>query len=175
MTATRQHGFSMLEILVSIVILIVGLLGLAGLQSRVSTAELEGYQRSQALVIVQNISARMNANKKNLASYVQSDIGATGAEIVCAGKTGAALDLCEINNTLVGAAEKQSANKLGAMIGARACVSSPSANYYVITIAWQGLSPTKAPDSQCGVNQYGDDRLRRTVSLPVRFACLTCP
>jgi type IV pilus assembly protein PilV len=171
----NDRGFSMIEVLVTIAILMAGLLGLAGLQSRVSTAEFEGYQRSQALVIIQDISGRMNANKKNLAAYVQNDIGATGVQQSCLGKLGAALDLCEINNALVGSAETSGSSKLGAMIGARACITTPTPNYYVITVAWQGIASTKAPDAVCGQNAYGDDRLRRTVSLPVRFACLTCP
>lgn len=174
MIAAKQRGFSMIEVLVTIVILVFGLVGLAGLQSRVSTAEFEAYQRSQALVIIQDIQERMNANKKNLGLYVKNDIG-TGSVMSCAAMTGAALDLCEINNSLAGVAETSGGNKLGAMIGARACVTTPSASNYVITVAWQGLSPTKTPVAACGANAYGDDRLRRTVSMPVRFACLTCP
>jgi type IV pilus assembly protein PilV len=175
MNARNQTGFSMIEVLITIAILMVGLLGLAGLQTRVATAEFEAYQRAQALVIIQDILERMSANKKNLAAYVQNDIAATGATIACVGKTGAALDLCEVNNELVGAAETAGGAKLGAMIGARACIINPAPSSYIVTVAWQGVTQTKAPDAVCGANAYGLDTFRRTVSMPVRLGCLTCP
>lgn len=174
MRAREQRGFSMIEVLITIAILMVGLLGLAGLQTRVSTAEFEAYQRAQALVIIQDIQDRMSANKRNLALYVQNDIGATGAVVDCTGKTGADLDLCQVNNELVGAAESSGGTKLGAMIGARACITNPAPNSYFVTVAWQGITPTVAPIAACGSGLYGNDNLRRTVSMPVRFGCLTC-
>lgn len=175
MNAARHHGFSMIEVLITIAILMVGLLGLAGLQSRVAAAEFEAYQRAQALVLIQEFVDRMAANKASAAAYVRSDIGAAGTELSCVGITNTAdRDLCELNNALVGAAEKGSGGSVnvGAMIGARACVTSPAANSYVITIAWQGLTPTKAPLETCGALSYGDDKLRRTVSMPFRVATL---
>jgi type IV pilus assembly protein PilV len=38
---TRQHGTSLVEVLVTLVILAFGLLGVAGLQAKMSLAELE--------------------------------------------------------------------------------------------------------------------------------------
>lgn len=176
MKATDQRGFSMIEVLITIAILMVGLLGLAGLQTRVSTAEFEAYQRAQALVIIQDIQDRMNANKKNLASYVQNDIGVTGAIQDCTGKVGAALDLCQVNNELVGSAESNGGTMLGAMIGARACITNPTPSNYFITVAWQGITPiNKSPTAACGAGAYGTGGLRRTVSMPITFGCLTCP
>ena len=176
MNIRTQGGFSMIEILITIAILVIGLLGLAGLQTRVSTAEFEAYQRSQALVILQDIAERMNSNKRNLAQYVKNDIGVSGALEDCTGKTGAAYDLCQVNNELVGATEKSAGANLGAMVGGRACVTTtPTPGYYIVTVAWQGLVPTSVPPEDCGKGGYGNDKLRRTVSLPVRIACLTCP
>lgn len=172
-----QSGFSMIEILITIGILVVGLLGLAGLQANVSKAELEAYQRAQALVFVQEFVDRMSNNKKNIGDYVMDDIGASGTETPCAGLEGSKRDLCELNNALVGAAEKKTTGgaAVGAMIGARACITNPGINLYVITIAWQGFRKTKAPSEACGAGQYGDDSLRRTVSFPLRVATMTAP
>ena len=171
-----QHGFSMIEVLVTIAILMVGLLGLAGLQTRVSTAEFEAYQRAQAIVLLQDITDRMVANKKNLAAYVANDIGASGAVQDCTGKTGAPYDLCQFGNELAGATEKSGSTNMGAMIGARACITTtPTPGYYVATVAWQGLVPTAAPVEACGKGAYGTDTLRRAVSAPVQVGCLTCP
>ena len=170
-----ESGFSMIEILITIAILMVGLLGLAGLQTQVAAAEFEAYQRAQALVMVQEMADRINANKKIAGEYVANDIGADGVEIAgCDAMGGSKRDICEFHNSLVGAAEKKAGvNAVGAMIGARACVTNPLPNVYVVTIAWQGFASTKEPDEKCGAGAYGDDKKRRTVSFPVRVATLT--
>jgi len=170
-----QAGFSMIEILITIAILMVGLLGLAGLQTQVAAAEFEAYQRAQALVLVQEMADRIAANKKLALDYKKDDIGADGVEIAnCPGKTGPDRDLCEFHNALVGASEKKGGvTAVGAMLGARACVTNPEANLYVITVAWQGFASTRAPDEKCGAGAYGDDKKRRTVSFPLRVATLS--
>ena len=48
----RNSGFTMIEVLVSLLVITFGLLGLAGLQTRMQQAEFESYQRSQALVLL---------------------------------------------------------------------------------------------------------------------------
>jgi type IV pilus assembly protein PilV len=167
----------MIEVLITIAILVVGLLGLAGLQANVAKAEFEAYQRAQALVLVQEIADRIAANKVNAASYVVNDIGASGTVTDCSGYTDYKLDLCEINNMVVGASEKTAggAANVGSMLNGRACITSPAINVYVVTVAWQGLRATKAPVEACGLNAYGNDALRRTVSYPVRRATLNAP
>lgn len=170
-----QGGFSMIEILITIAILMVGLLGLAGLQTHVAAAEFEAYQRAQALVLLQEMADRITANKRNAANYVMNDLAAAGAEEDCTGLTDYKRDLCEFNNALVGASEKKGAGgpTVGAMIGARACITNPQPNLYVITVAWQGLRSTAKPVEACGSGQYGDDSKRRTISFPLRVATLT--
>src|SRR5205814_2345916 len=65
-----QSGATMMEVLVSILIVVIGLLGLAGLQSRINLSEMESFQRAQALVLLQDMVDRINANRKNAALYV---------------------------------------------------------------------------------------------------------
>jgi len=59
----RQSGFTLLEILIAIVILSVGLLGLAGLQARSLQANQSALMRSQATVLAYDILDRMRANR----------------------------------------------------------------------------------------------------------------
>lgn len=173
MNLTRQQGFSMMEVLVTIAIVMLGLLGMAGLQTRATLTEMESYQRAQALVLLQEMADRMSANKMDQAAYLASDLGASGALKDCSAGTVAQKDLCEWHNSLLGAAETSAdAKSVGAMVGARGCITNPAANIHVITVAWQGLVPTAAPVDQCGLNAYGDDRQRRTVSTVVRKAVL---
>lgn len=172
----RERGFALLEVLVTVVILMFGLLALAGLQGRAMTAQMELYQRSQALILVNDMADRINANRKNAASYVAA-VG-TGAACPAAGATAAGKDLNEWCNALLGAAEVQGTGNVGAMIGARGCITqvvAPAtgvASQYLIAVAWQGLNSTAAPTITCGQNQYGSESLRRVVAIPVNIADL---
>src|SRR5258706_7468791 len=65
----RWRGFAMLEVLITLVILLIGLLGLAGVVARSNAAELESYQRVQALILAQDMVDRINANRKYAACY----------------------------------------------------------------------------------------------------------
>jgi type IV pilus assembly protein PilV len=171
---SRQSGTTMIEILVTIGILMIGLLGLAGLQTQVASAEFEGYQRAQALVLVQEFADRMQANKKNASAYVMNDIGVGAAIQDCSALAGAQRDICEFSNELIGAAEKQGAGgaSVGAMINARACITNPAPNQYLITVAWQGFTRAGSPKEACGQAAYGTGT-RRTVSYPFTVATLT--
>ena len=175
MTATRRRfsGYVLLEVLVTIVILVFGLLGLAGFQVRTTVAEHEAYQRVQALVLVQDMVDRIYANRINAATYIQGDIGASGALTNCATLTGKDLDVCEWSNALVGASETKSSSSVGTLLGGQGCVTAGATNEYIVTVAWQGLVQTVAPTSTCGQNDYGNDKLRRTVSMRVQISTLS--
>jgi len=57
------NGFSLIEVLVSLVVLSVGLLSLAGLQTRGLRGGAGSYQRSQAVLSSYDIIERMRANR----------------------------------------------------------------------------------------------------------------
>lgn len=179
--AGRQSGTSMIEVLVTLVILLVGLLGLAGLQVQSQRSEIESYQRVQALVLLQDMAGRINANRINAASYVAS-VGTGDAQpaiSACASQaTMPARDLCEWSNALKGASEQQlGIGATGSMVGARGCVTyDAAASSVMVSVAWQGLGETAAPPASlpCGQNQYGSEAMRRVVNMPIRFGCLSC-
>ncbi len=62
-TDTKQHGFSMIEILITLVIVSLALLGSAGLQAYAIKTNLGGQYRNQAAFLVADIVERMEANK----------------------------------------------------------------------------------------------------------------
>jgi len=68
-TLRDQRGVTLLEVLISIVVLSVGLLGYAGLQTVSMKNNTSAFQRSQATMLTYDIVDRMRANKPNLASY----------------------------------------------------------------------------------------------------------
>lgn len=187
-------GFSMIEVLVTIAILAIGLLGMAGLQAKALTTQMESYQREQALILVRDMVDRINSNRKNAASYAVASLGGPNAcpamitdpsDPAYIAPTDPAYiapdDLATWCNQLKGAAEKAGASgpSVGAMVGATGCITqvNPGAvnvpAEYLVAVAWQGLNSTSAPIVTCGSGNFGaDDGLRRVIALPVRIAYL---
>ena len=181
-----QAGTTLLEVMVTIVILAFGLLGLAGLQMKTRTVELESYQRSQAMIILNDMVSRFHMSRINAASYISGAVAGEGDVEQCAGKTGAAFDLCEWGNALRGAGESLGGTNVGAMIGARGCITQIQApdttagtcvpGIYEITVTWQGMFKTAAPNNTCAqdLDMYGGDELRRAISLRVSSGTGSC-
>jgi type IV pilus assembly protein PilV len=59
----RQHGFTLLEVLVAMVIVSIGLVGLAGLMMTSAKNNQSAYYRSQASWLAYDIVDRMRANR----------------------------------------------------------------------------------------------------------------
>jgi type IV pilus assembly protein PilV len=182
-----QRGATLIEILVTLVIIAFGLLGMAGLQAQLQVSGVESYQRSQALLLLNDMANRIAANRNNAASYVTGTSSPTGTSATCGTVSGtstrAEIDMSEWCNSLLGAAEVSGTDKVGAMIGARGCIVQSGTNDYRIEIAWQGLSPLGTPPAglACGANSYNStttgaacssDRCRRVVSTLVRIGTL---
>ncbi len=66
MIKSPQHGFSLLEVLISLAVLSIGLLGLAALQTVGLRINHDSYQRTQATMMAYDIADRMRANSKGL-------------------------------------------------------------------------------------------------------------
>jgi type IV pilus assembly protein PilV len=180
-----QRGTSLLEVLITIVILVIGLLGLAGLQSRLQVSEMESYQRAQALILLADMANRITANRLNATNYVTGTATPLGEGMTCptTSATQQEIDSAEWCNALKGAAETISGSNVGAMIGGRGCVESLGSGQYMVTVAWQGLTPIGAPPASvgCGKDLYTgaagssctSDSCRRYVTTIVRIATLT--
>lgn len=71
---TAQHGFSMLEILITLVIVAIALLGTAGLQVYAMRVNQSGQFRTQAIFLASDIAERMEANRAAAiaGNYVQT-------------------------------------------------------------------------------------------------------
>lgn len=178
---SKQRGTTMIEVLVTIVILTLGLLGMAGLQARLQVSEMESYQRTQALILLEDMANRIATNRSAAATYVTGS--PLGAGTTCSPPpstpTVQQVDASEWCNALQGAAETSGGNKVGAMIGARGCVTSTIANEYMVTVAWQGMAPISAPPASvtCGKDLYDGgvctgDRCRRAITTVVRIGTL---
>lgn len=172
----------MIEVLVAIVILTFGLLGLAGLQSRLQISEVEAYQRSQALILLNDMASRLAANRRNAAAYAAA--ATTGSPVgasVCPTDTSTQvkIDIKAWCEGLRGASEVNSASaSVGTLVGGRGCIEplSTGSNEYIITVAWKGFAPLSAPSAnlRCGLGNYGseapcaNDVCRRVVTTLVK-------
>lgn len=182
------RGTSMIEVLVTLVILAIGLLGVAGLQSRMGVSETESYQREQALLALTDMVNRIYANPAQAASYVTATPLGTGdtQPATCTGiAVGPALDQCQWSQMLKGASEQTSgATNVGGMQAARGCVdqiqaANPSLGVctpgvYQVTVVWQGMYPTAAPSEVCGQGNYGNDATRRALASTVTVPTKSC-
>ncbi len=65
----RQKGFTLLEVLVAMLILSIGLLGLAGLMASGLRNNHSAYYRTQATWLAYDVIDRMRANQVNAADY----------------------------------------------------------------------------------------------------------
>lgn len=176
-----ERGSTLIEVLITIVILAIGLLSLAALQMRLQANELESYQRAQAITLLDDMRSRIEANRRNAASYITGTSSPLGSGMTCPtdATTRQAIDAYQWCQALQGSAETLS-GKVGAMIGARGCIEQMSAGSYMLTIAWQGVLPLAAPPSTvgCGANLYNDtakctaDRCRRVINTVVNIGTL---
>ena len=190
LTATPARGASMVEVLVTLVILAFGLLGVAGLQTKIGTAEMESYQRAEALLVLSQMVDRMSNNTANAVAYVTNGTVGTGDNqpANCNGIAPTAnYDLCEWSNALKGAAEQAAGTNanVGAMVGARGCITQLQAEnptlgvcttgIYQVSIIWQGMTPTAVPALACGAGQYGgNDAYRRVIAATVSVPTTSC-
>jgi type IV pilus assembly protein PilV len=189
-----QSGFSMIEVLITLIIILVGLLGIAALQAKAQSLELESYQRAQALILMSDIVDRINVNRATVSCFDLANpadgtgfigVGYGGGHTctlsTSAYNTQTVAAITSIDNLLDGAAETSGGNSVGSMIGARACISYDAATeisgsgsgLYTIAVSWQGMTPLNTPAVNCANTLYdAADVMRRTVSTAMRIADL---
>ncbi|MNQ72020.1 hypothetical protein D3C85_867120 [compost metagenome] len=177
----RHAGFTLIEVMVAILVLSVGLFGMAGMHARMLNGQFDAYQRAQAMLLTQDMVNRIRANPgpARTGAYDNQELGLAAA--VCSESTNAhaaANDLACWSEALRGVSvSDDEGQQFGSMIGARGCIDriSGTATSEVVlrvTVAWQGMTPTVAPSQACGANAYGADNLRRAISIDVALAYL---
>jgi type IV pilus assembly protein PilV len=193
MSRAHARGATLLEVLITTVIIAIGLLAIAGLQARLQISEMESYQRAQALLLLNDMASRMSANFRNMGDYETLPASPLGVGMICASadpitSTRAEVDLSDWCRALQGTGEvipadgALPARNVGAMVGARGCIEEPNTNIWLITVVWQGLTPVSAPPAgvACGAGLYNggagnpcvDDLCRRYVTTIVRTGVL---
>jgi len=145
----KQVGFSLLEVLISLVILAIGLLGLAGLQAAGLKNNFSAYHRTQATQLAYDMADKMRSNMSAIGGYTLSGTGSDSdsdseslnCDDGCSPSDLAQVDLEEWNKKL------ESELPLG-----RGTISPPVSKIYTISIQWDdnrdGLMNDNDPDFQ---------------------------
>ncbi|HHM04228.1 MAG TPA: type IV pilus modification protein PilV [Gammaproteobacteria bacterium] len=79
----RQSGFTLFEVLIAVLILSIGLLGIAGLQTASLKSNHSAYQRSQAALLAYDMIDRMRANQTGVAAGAYNDLDGSSSDPGC--------------------------------------------------------------------------------------------
>jgi type IV pilus assembly protein PilV len=99
-TKPNQRGATLIEVLVAVVVLAIGLLGLAGLQATSVQSNFSAYQRSQASLLASDLADRMRANRTEALTNAYVDDYADSSSSHTVSGTRAQIDKAEWLNSL---------------------------------------------------------------------------
>ena len=183
----NQKGVSLIEVLVTLVLISVALLGSASLQVVSKRANSQALQRSAAAHFANDYLSKMRSNRPALATYVPvenlgaASLGATpakacvGVDANCTSADLAVFDQWQWEQELDGATEMVAAAKSGGLLEPTACITGPAggiAGVYEIAIAWRGSTEHVNPTiHDCGEDsgKYGTDNNYRHVLVMNTF------
>jgi len=153
-SSTIQHGFSMLEILITLVIVAIALLGTAGLQINAMRVNKGGQFRTQAIFLASDMAERMEANRAEavLGTYAvaaTSAVAAAAADCSAAACSSANLASWDINQwgTAISNVLPQPNWSITQTVA-----GNPST--YSILISWTDRSPTSTVNSGGIIDTY---------------------
>lgn len=179
-----QRGFSLIELLVTLVIFSVGLLSIAGLQTVSKQANYEALQRTTASQIAYGMLEDMRMNGDAIDIYIAAaelGDGSLGAEPApncttaapCNSAQKAAHDLWVWEQAVDGNLETNGGAGTGGLVQPTLCIDGPiggGAGIYQVTIAWRGTASLNSANADpCGLagGKYGTgNELRRIIQVP---------
>jgi type IV pilus assembly protein PilV len=163
----RSRGFSLLELLVTLVVLSIGLLGIGLMQTTNLGLTKTAYSRTQAMLLASDIADRIRANENFAASYVttsntgNSQPGCTNGA-ACAGAALAVADIQDWSNRIFAEFPGGTGEILGAPSTPDACPgytpTAIAAGFMRVVIKWgESASSTGAENTVGGGDCYQFD------------------
>jgi type IV pilus assembly protein PilV len=175
----REFGFSLVEVMVSVLVTSVSLLGMAGMQITSKRAGHEAIQRTAATAMAMDILERMRSNPQAVAAYSAAAIGGGSIEAepspncsnddteICTSLQLAAHDLWEWEQMIDGATETRIVDEstvyTGGLVNPTGCIAI-NGGLVTVTMVWEGFEELSSPgDNLCGAgaDKYGADDARR--------------
>lgn len=185
----KHRGFTLIEVLVTLVVIAVGLFGLGGLQINAMNKTFDTYQRALVASIVEDMAARIRMNSS--AAAAGEYFLTTPTSTLCSDMSGPARDLCEWQSLIEGSGiaigtgdvDTEGApivRNVGSPLGARGCIDplgiSASGEVWIrVSVAWIGVTPQTESALGCGANEMGNEAYRRVVSRDVAVRSLAGP
>ncbi len=177
-----QAGVGFVEILVSLLVFTVGILGLSATQLAAKQASYAATQRSIASSLASDILERMRGNPGELTSYAVKEVGSSALPATvncntswCSTADLAAFDLYEWSGLLAGVSERITiagvTSYAGGLVDSRACIAVQDGSV-TVAIAWRGAEDSANPGgSKCGQASglYGASHERRRLLLVKSF------
>ena len=171
MPRARHHraatGFTLIEVMITVFVVAVGLLGVAGLQAYAKKSNFDAVQRTQAAALAQDLIERIRANPSQGAAY-RTDASAgislsaaptapatactasvSGTSPACTPGQVVAFDRYEWSRALFGQVEVSAGEASGGLSEPTACITNSNApcGVYTIAIAWRGITPLPPADA----------------------------
>ena len=190
--SSKSRGFGMIEILVALLLISVGFLNMAGLQTAAKKAGYDSLQRTSAVILARDIAEKMRANPVSLARYLTTGNGVGGGTLSepaqactlaeqCNPGQMADYDMWLWEQAMDGASESRQIDGVdtntGGLVSPTGCVTGPNggaAGVYTITIVWRGLNElTNVSDDPCGtgLGRYGaNEEFRRILTFDAYIA-----
>ena len=150
-----EQGFSLIEVLVSLVILLIGLIGIFNLHIIAKQGSFESFQQTQATYYVHNIISRMRLNNSELANYAGTYTGSSvssakacdvgiGVVDLCTTAETRAWDLFQWERSFAGENETSvSGANVGGLDTATACIRVGNDGVSVsVVMSWRGVRAT---------------------------------
>lgn len=175
-------GFSLIEVLVALLVVSIGLLGIAGMEIFSKQNNYEAVQRTTAVMLARGMMEKMRANPTALSTYSNITVGNASVATpgndckssTCSEVQIATYDLWSWEQLLDGATEQSpSGANTGGLIQPQGCITTAvaagAAGTYSVAIAWRGNSAMTNPTtSTCGQGSglYGAaDEYRRVMQI----------
>lgn len=186
-TLSREAGFTMVEVMITLLIMSVALLSSTALQLLSKRSNYDAAQRTSAAHLAEDLLERMRNNPNGLLDYItagqlgngsQGNLPATDCEdpaATCTVDQLAAFDLWHWEQLLDGRFELTAGESTGGLVSPTACIRGPGFGgngVYTVAIAWRGMTELSNPDSDaCGEGNadYGAGNVNRRVMAVSTF------
>lgn len=147
----KSNGFSLIEVLVSLVILVVGLVGVFNLHIVAKRGSFESFQQTQASYLANDIINRMKLNRTQLSFYAGTynggqskpakscDVAVGGAAVICTNTETMLWDLYQWELQFGGAFERVNGRSTGGLDTATACIRVNGTGAVLVVMTWRGI------------------------------------
>jgi type IV pilus assembly protein PilV len=172
--AGPNSGFTLIEVLVTFLVIALGLLGLAALQVNTINNGFEAYQRALVTALVDDMAERLRMNPAAVRSGAYAPFNADAGCIAATSSSEASASLtpgdrashdqCQWADLIDGLAVKAQltdSRGVAAPIGATGCIemvagSGSGESVARVSVAWQGMTAQAAPFASCGADSFKD-------------------